>query len=193
MQLVVIGCAIGDDTRGRVLFPNAFQSPLTVDKTDVAKVEVVLKTHGAEELSNLMLKLENPVAAIDHEELPECVALLILAVGEPREPISHFTPPRHFSLLHSLPVNFLDIAKAVEAEIHRYTQLFLAFRLVKNVSDDRKLLQSSVRSLIPIQVSINLVDSVHSVVFKTRVILLLVCLLVSLVALLFILQTEDLV
>ena len=91
----------------------AFQGPLTVHEPHVTQVELCLHTNGAAKLGKLLFKLENAVAAIDHEELRVGLTPSIFAVSKPVETIVHFTVPGCLFL----PINFLDVAEQVETKV----------------------------------------------------------------------------
>ena len=60
-----------------------------------------------------MFQLEDAAAAIDHEKFVVDLALPVLAVGEPVEPVMHLAVPAAVRA----PVHFLYVAQQVEPEV----------------------------------------------------------------------------
>lgn len=91
----------------------SLEGPLAINEAHIVKIEVRLHADRATELSELLLKLENAVAAIDNEELRVRLALLILAVAEPVKSFMHLPVPGRLN--H--PVHFLNVPQQIEPKI----------------------------------------------------------------------------
>ena len=75
-----------------------------------------MRADWAAEFVQFLLQFENSEPSIDDEEALVCLTVLVEAVAEPVESIAHFTVPRCLVL----PVDFLDVAKMIESEVHAH-------------------------------------------------------------------------
>ena len=69
VKFLVVGLTISVDLDVTVVPQLSLQRPLAIDKAHVAQVELVLLAHGAAKLRQLLLQLEDAIAAIDDKEL----------------------------------------------------------------------------------------------------------------------------
>ena len=113
VELGVVRLPVRIDVRLLHCAQLAFEGPLAVDEAHIAKVEMFLVAQGAGEFGQLLFQLEDAAAAIDHEKFVVDLALPVLAVGEPVEPVMHLAVPAAVRA----PVHFLYVAQQVEPEV----------------------------------------------------------------------------
>ena len=71
----------------------AFESPLTVDESHVAKVKMLLRTKRATELCKLLFQFKDTVSTVYNEKFVVNLALAIFAITKPVEAIVNLTVP----------------------------------------------------------------------------------------------------
>ena len=183
VQLLVVGLAVGVDLGAVVCSELAFERPFAVDEAQVAEIEMVLVAERTAELGQLLLKLEDAVASVDHEEVLVCLALAVLAVTKPVEAVVDLPVPR---LTFLLPVDLLNVAQEVEPEVDADGQqrtLFLG-RVEFHNCVHRQRLQVAVRTTVLHELAVDLVGALQARTVHA---------LVAVVVLVFVLHVEQLV
>lgn len=125
VEFVVKSVSICDDPRIYIFLENTLESPITVYKSHVPQLVVLLHADWATELYNFILKFKNPVAAIYNKKTAVGLTVLVQAVAEPTQAVSNFAVPG----TGSLPANFLNISKVVEVKVHANRDLLAHFEL----------------------------------------------------------------
>lgn len=112
----------------RVRAQDSFHGPLGPDEPNVAQVEVTFLANWARELVQLLLQLENAVAAIDNEKLVKGLTLSILAVAKPIEAVFDLPVPWP----GHIPVDLFNVAEQVKPKVEadRYLRA-LSFSVMK--------------------------------------------------------------
>jgi hypothetical protein len=163
--------AVNNHPRVGVLLQGTLQSPFTVHKAEVAELIGALVAHGAGEIVDLILKLEDSVPSINYEEPLECLAVTIETVAEPAEAVLHFAVPGRIIL----PLHLVHVSKPIELEVdaegHGLLHLWV---LELQIHDERECPVGLLHLVVLFQVLVNAVEFVERRFLLAPVLLLLV-------------------